>query len=757
MSPANGHTPPPATLENCDREPIHIPGAIQSHGALVAMDAAGTVCHVSSNFATLLGDAVPLSHDVRTSPLLAKHANLRELVNEGLTALAGQGELPMPAEWSANGHAFEVVMHLSHGLLLVEFELRHASEDELASFAVRAHRAMEKLRRPRANINELLQMATQELRALTGFDRVMAYRFRHDNSGEVVGEAHADFLDAYLGRRYPASDIPAQARALYVANTLRLIADVQAPTVPLAQDGTRPPLDLSGSILRSVSPIHIEYLSNMGVGASMSVSIVINNSLWGLIACHHMAPRQVPYSVRMACDVIAQILGASIQAALSRKLADRQLQVASLRTRIMENVLHADDEFAALCNHAKALAASLQAHAVVVSEHSKLCVEGDLTETAARTLLTWLHAKQTGESMFATHTLHDEAPELAADLMPWCGVLALPLDQNRGGWLVFLRKEQLETIHWGGKPEKEIRHGPLGPRLTPRGSFELWKETVRFTAEHWSTEDLDCAQQLFDELRRAQNARFAELNTARNQLMAMLGHDLRDPLHSISMAARLLEKNSGNGDADGNSQAGRLGQRIQSSSGRMQRLVSQVMDMSRLQSRLGLDLHPRDVDLVQLLNDLMDEARTAHPQTQLVGHLPATDAARVDPDRMAQVISNLISNARHHGEAGHPIEVYLDGDADDVWIEVRNVAAPIAADVADNMFAPFKASSMGNTRNRSGLGLGLYIASEIIKGHGGAIRYTYQAPHVVFQVRLKRNGAPGSPEGSQAPSTEAGG
>ncbi|MFN4120988.1 ATP-binding protein [Acidovorax sp.] len=741
---------PPTNLENCDREPIHIPGAIQSHGALVALDAAGTVRYVSSNFAALLGHAAPLAHDLRNSGLVAKDAPLRELVTDGLAALAGQAELPMPAEWAGNGHAFDVVMHVSHGLLVIEFELRHASEGDIAHFAVRAHRAMEKLRRPRADINELLQLATQELRALTGFDRVMAYRFRHDHSGEVVGEAHADFLDPYLGRRYPASDIPAQARALYLANTLRLIADVQAPTVPLLQGGGEPPLDLSASILRSVSPIHIEYLGNMGVGASMSISIVIHNTLWGLIACHHMAPRQVPYSVRMACDVIAQILGASIQAVLSRRLAERQLEMAALRTRIMENVLHSDDEFAALCTHAKALAASLRADAVVVSEQSKLCVEGDMPEATARTLLDWLHATQAGDAVFATHTLPDAAPELAPTLMPWCGVLALPLDPNRGSWLVFLRKEQLETIHWGGKPEKEIRPGPLGPRLTPRGSFELWKETVRFRAEHWSTDDLDSAQQLLDELRRTQNARSAELNTARNQLMAMLGHDLRDPLHSISMAARMLEKSTSadSGNA-GSSQAGRLGQRIQSSSGRMQRLVSQVMDMSRLQSRLGLDLQPREVDLVQLLNDLMDEARTAHPHTQLVSDLPATYPARVDPDRMAQVFSNLISNARHHGEPGHPVEIRLvDGDAADdnrVCIEVRNVAAPIADEVADQMFAAFKATSMGNTRNRTGLGLGLYIASEITKGHGGTIGYVYDTPHVVFQVRLQRAGAAPGP------------
>ncbi|MFY3382840.1 ATP-binding protein [Paracidovorax sp. MALMAid1276] len=745
MTQPTGAGQPPTTLENCDREPIHIPGAIQSHGALLALDMHGTVQHASSNLADLLGDAVPLAQDVQTSPLLARHAELRALVQEGLAALVDHADVPMPAEWAANGRAFDVVMHLSHGLLVIEFELRHASEGELASFAVRAHRAMEKLRRPRANINELLQLAAQELRALTGFDRVMAYRFRHDHSGEVVGEARADFLDAYLGRRYPASDIPAQARALYVANTLRLIADVQSPTVPLRQNGAQPPLDLSASILRSVSPIHIEYLGNMGVGASMSVSIVINNTLWGLIACHHMAPRQVPYSVRMACDVIAQILGSSIQAALSRSLAERQLQAAALRTRVLESVLHSDDEFAALCTHAAALGRELRAGAVVVAEHGKLCVEGELPEAAARALIEWLNASQGGDAVYATHSLPGVAPHLADALMPWCGVLALPLYAGRGAWLVFLRKEQLETIHWGGKPEKDIRPGPLGPRLTPRGSFELWKETVHLTAEHWSADDEAMARELLDELRRAQHTRDAELHTARSQLMAMLGHDLRDPLHSISMAARMLEKSAPDDGSNASAQAGRLGQRIQSSSGRMQRLISQVMDMSRLQSRLGLDLALRDVDLVQLLNDLMDEARTAHPHTQLVGVLPAAQAVRADPDRMAQVLTNLISNARHHGETGHPVEIRLHGSAHEVRIEVRNVSAPIAADIADQMFSPFKSTSLGNTRNRSGLGLGLYIASEIVKGHGGTIGYAYDAPHVVFEVRLHNGATPAGP------------
>ncbi|RYF27632.1 MAG: GAF domain-containing protein [Comamonadaceae bacterium] len=722
---------PAPTLDNCDREPIHIPGAIQSHGALLALDAAGMVRAASRNAQEMLGLDAQIGRPLPADWLQAD-ARLGEAIAEGLAALAGTSELPMPLECTLQGHAFDVVQHLSAQGLIVEFERRQHSSDELAGFAFQAHRVMEKLRRPRGSIDDLLQLATQELHALTGFDRVMAYRFRPDGSGDVVAESCVPALDPYLGRRYPASDIPAQARRLYVVNTLRLIADISSTTVPLQQDLPEP-LDLSASLLRSVSPIHIEYLSNMGVGASMSISIVINDQLWGLLACHHMGPRQVPYSVRMACDVIAQILSAKVQSALARKQAERQQQVSTLRMGIMESVLHADDEFGALCHFAKPLAEAVNAEGIVVAERGKLCREGPVSEESAEALVQWLNATQPpqGHAIYQTHALPLEAPRLVQAVSPWCGVLALPLDRAHASWLIFLRLEQIETIHWGGRPEKEVRPGPLGPRLTPRGSFDLWKETVRATSEHWSAEDRQIAQTLLDELVRAQNARHAELNRARNQLMAILGHDLRDPLHSISMAARVLEKTDA---AD--SRTGKLGQRIQSTSNRMQRLVTQVMDMSRLQGKMGLDLHKGDVDLVPLLADLLDEARTAHPGIVLQVQTPDTLRVQGDADRIAQVVANLVSNARHHGQLGQPIDVRAFSTALGHVIEVRNVAPPIAADVAAELFKPFKQTSLGNARNRTGMGLGLYIAHQIALGHGGSIDYAYAEPHVVFSMTL---------------------
>ncbi|MGP3505756.1 GAF domain-containing protein [Paracidovorax citrulli] len=731
--PLHTAAPPAATLDNCDREPIHIPGSIQDHGALVAFDGDGVVRYASANAEDLLG--CPLVPGSVLEGLLpqAPCSAVADKVREGLMALRGEAEVPMPAELQVGSRQFDVVLHISDKLLVAEFESRRHSSAELAVFAVQAHRAMEKLRRPRA-IDDLLQLATDELRALTGFDRVMAYRFRPDDSGEVVAESCIPTLDPYRGRRYPASDIPAQARRLYVVNTLRLIADVGAPVVPLLQREAGP-LDLSASILRSVSPIHIEYLSNMGVAASMSVSIVINGQLWGLLACHHMQPRQVPYSVRMACDVIAQVLSSNIQSSLLRAQTERTEAAATVRSRLIADILHSDDEYAALARHAAELCTALRAEAAVVATGAKLQLVGGIQEEAAQAILEWLGSGPDDVSpdrLFHTHALPRRMEALATRAAPWCGLLALPFDRERGGWALFLRREQIETIHWGGRPEKEVRPGPLGPRLTPRGSFELWKETVRATAEPWEGVELDIAGQVLDELQRAQHARHAELNRARTQLMAVLGHDLRDPLHSISMAARVLEK-----DGDASGRTGRLGQRIQSSSSRMQRLVSQVMDMSRLQSGLGLDLQLARTDLSALLADLVDEASTAHPDIELRTQLPPLLEASVDADRIAQVCVNLMSNARHHGRPGHPIHVCahaLPGGG--AAIAVRNVAAPIADAIAGTLFSPFKASSTGNARNRSGMGLGLYIAHEIVRGHGGDIAYTYDDGHVVFSVRI---------------------
>jgi len=725
----------PINLDNCAREPIHIPGLIQSHGALFAFSAARAAVYVSANAAALLGPTAPAAGEILSPHHFAADADVHAALDE-LLALPDDG-LPTSSEVRVNGQVFDLVVHGAAGVVIAEFELRPATADVMADFALKAHRAMERIKRQNS-VAGLMAFAVRAVRQLTGFDRVMGYRFRHDDSGDVVAEDRIETLEPFLGRRYPASDIPAQARRLYVVNTLRLIADVHAAPVPVQPaPGVTDALDMSHCVLRSVSPIHIEYLQNMGVGASMSISIVVNGQLWGMLACHHMAPLQVPYSVRMACDVLAQILAANVQSLMARDHARRSAEAADLRTRLIEAALHSDDTATALAAMGPDLAAAFQAHAVVIAEASKLHIEGEVPHDVAVQLIQWLDAAQAPVGqMLATPSLRQVAPALADAAGVWCGMLALSFDPDAHGWLVLLRKEQLETIQWGGHPEKTYRIGPLGPRLTPRGSFDVWRETVRDTSVPWDADDTAFGRRLLDELLRARSAHVAEVARGRSELMAMLGHDLRDPLHSIAMAARLLGKEA---EAEGRSvtsTGGRMGQRIQASSTRMARMISQVLDMSRLQTGGGLDIHRTEVDLTGLLDDLLDEMRTAHPGVQLIREAPPRLLAQVDGDRMAQVFSNLISNARQHGAPGESIIVQLSHQAGQATLDVSNVSPPIAPELASQLFNAFKRREQPNARNRNGLGLGLYIAQAVVRAHGGHIGYAHAEPFVVFSVRF---------------------
>ena len=286
MTPSQ--TPEPlVTLDNCDREPIHIPGLVQPHGALLAFDAAWNTTHLSANAAALLGVPLPQVGERLCSGHFDSDAGVHGLLQAAVEDAEGQ---PQAGDVRFGARLFDVIVHRMGDLVIAEFELRPPSGGEVGDFALKAHRAMDRLKR-QSDADSLLALAVQAVRDLTGFDRVMAYRFLHDDSGEVAAESKIDALESFKGRRYPASDMPAQARRLYVINSLRLIADVGAqPVAVVAASAALPPLDMSHCVLRSVSPIHIEYLRNLGVGASMSISIVVNGKLWGLVACHHQSP-----------------------------------------------------------------------------------------------------------------------------------------------------------------------------------------------------------------------------------------------------------------------------------------------------------------------------------------------------------------------------------------------------------------------------------------------------------------------------------
>jgi light-regulated signal transduction histidine kinase (bacteriophytochrome) len=716
-------------LQNCADEPIHVPGSIQPHGALLFFTAAGELEGWSENAPATL--ALPLEAG-RPFAGLGLPEGVAELVRECLDAMSEGEAAPMVAAIVIGEAEYDCVVHASQGRVIVEFEAREVATDTVAQFAIKAHSSIDRLRRQKT-VDALLDTAVRQVREFTGFDRVMAYRFRADDSGDVVAEARREDLTPYLGQRYPAGDIPPQARRLYVLNTLRMIADVTYDAVPLLGAPDAAPLDMSHAVLRSVSPIHIEYLQNMGVGASMSVSIVINGRLWGLIACHHMGPKRVPYSIRMAADVLAQVIASTIQGLESRQEAELVARAAAVRTSLVESLLLEEDPLDALVKHADGLMASTDARALIATQYGRVVcrgVEQSCGEAIAATLPEGAH------DLLARACLDDWPADARVGLGKWVGMLGLPFDPPSNGWCLLLRPEQIEQVAWGGKPDKSETYGPMGERLTPRGSFDAWHETVRGCAHQWEDGVLTHARLTLGELARVSNARRAQLEATRAQLLAMLGHDLRDPLHSINMAGMVLEK------TDGGNKSGTLGRRIQSSSNRMQRMIGQVLDMSRIDRGLDLGVALEPVDLAALVADMVEEAQLAYPAIVYDLRIDEPAVVMADSGRLGQVLSNLLSNARHHGEPNQPIEIRLGRADGEAAIAIANASPPIPHEIESAMFNPFKRSSLNNPRNRTGMGLGLYIAQQIVREHGGEIAYRHEtggaggSGRVVFTVRL---------------------
>lgn len=709
---------PTVTLANCEDEPIHLPGAIQPHGALLALNSTGRVLSRSANFQGMTG--LDLQPGSQLSPTQMGDSVMDMLAE----AVGNEGPWQNSVEAVLGNTLFDVVGHRHLGVLFLEFEPRQAAIASFSQVAMYAQRIISQMQ-TRADIDTLLSRVTDEIRQLTGFDRVMAYRFRPDLSGEVVAEACREDLESYLGQRYPASDIPAQARLLYIQNPIRLIADVSyqpSPLAPALNSQTGRAFDLSFSILRSVSPIHCEYLTNMGVRASMSVSIVVGGKLWGLFSCHHMAPKTMPHPLRVSFQVISQVCSALVER-LEHNQATETLTHASLRQlALTRHARDSEDLLAALCSEQLNVAQLLPCDGAAVMLSGRTQSIGADFDAFSREILEFLQQDNDRETFYTEHWNH----AAGSNDSQYCGVLAARFHRQEAGWVLWFRREEINNVRWGGKPEKIIKVGPSGPRLTPRGSFEAWEEVVRGRSPAWSAIDLSIAEKLRGELVELCLSRASEIDGMRQRLIAMLGHDLRNPLQSISMAAAMLSS-SETRDTE-------LRKHISHSSGRMERLISQILEMSRLQSGLGIAVHRIDTDLSQLAQSIISETSMAFPGLVIEAHITPNVRAMVDPDRYAQVIANLLANARHHGKPDRPVLVSLTRDDQYSRLSILNETAPLPAERLASLFQPFKQQSGEHQRNKSGLGIGLYISQAIATAHNGQIDVEQNGDVITFSI-----------------------
>lgn len=719
------------TLISCESEPIQAPGSIQPHGALICFGSDGRVLARSATAEFWLG-VLPEIGEALTPGYL--NASARIAID---AALQDASHASDSVEWErSDGVRFDLVMHWSDNNLMVEWEHIADQTVMLAHYAALARRTIRRLQeRKYASVDEVLQAAADTVRVMTDCDRVMAYRFLPDDSGEVVGEARRGDLVSYLYQRFPASDIPAQARRLYVLNPIRQISSVNAvavPIVPVLNEGTNRPHDLSHSILRAVSPVHIEYLKNMGVAASMSISIVINERLWGLIACHHMTEHRVPHAIRLSCILFMEVVTILLQQFELEQRITAEQGVRVLGAEVAFALRQADDPVAGLVTAANGIAAMAGSDAVaVVVDGQTIMLDAPWLVDRAALLGIAEHMHEAHSDLIVMDSLASALPHLIRPMTPTgvaAGLLAIQMNGDARITIIWLRNELVQTINWAGAPDKVVGLGPHGSRLTPRASFESWKQVVTGRCRAWNETDIFAARELKSILQDVALERLRDADRARMILLATLAHDLRDPLQSVDLAVQLMRS--------GLASAQEAAQRVEGSTRRMQSLITYILDVSRIRAGMGLILARRKVALNELLNTTVDQLRQTHPGVTIETDCPDLGDAELDEDRFAQAIGNLVNNARQHGDMSKPIRITATSDGMLRSIAIRNRLLRKQTVSFARLVDPFKSGALANPNNKGGMGLGLYIANAIVRGHGASLDAVFTDNEACFTVTL---------------------
>ena len=526
-------------LTNCDREPIHQLGAIQDFGGLITVTNDWIVAQKSANAEAILDIGTPIATGTNLGEIFTVDAV--KAIKRATTTLGDGNDVAriFAVDLIGGKRHHDCAIHQSGHAIVIEFE--PSSDDGFDSQMRMLHPLIRQLE-GQADLSQLCQAAAERLKGMLGFDRVMVYRFHEDGSGDVIAEAREDRLEAFLGLRYPHTDIPRQARALYLRNRFRIISDVNAQPVPIEPatliDGT--PLDLSMSTLRAVSPIHIEYLKNMGVGASLSISIIVQGKLWGLFACHHYSAKVLPYALRTAAELFSELFSLLVDSNIGQERARFQDIGRELHDRLMRALAGGQSLLESLPSLRPIIRRALPHDGVSVFIDGEYEAHGSApTQEQFTALVPMLNAAATSR-VLATNRLPEMIPAAAKFADQAVGALVIPVSRSPRDYFVLWRKELRQVVTWAGNPVKPVETGPNGDRLTPRKSFEAWQESVAGRSSEWTGTERQIAESLritlLEVILRLTDESVRERAKAQQQqelLIAELNHRVRNILNLI--------------------------------------------------------------------------------------------------------------------------------------------------------------------------------------------------------------------------------
>ena len=718
-------------LSTCDQEPIRTPGSIQPWGFMLTLSEGLEVLQASANLADWIGIDAAAAVGQPLAAILGEEATLR-LAPELAERLSARPFYVGTV--GASGRNFDVLAHLWDGLLILEFEPVDRAEPAdfrhlyplIGDFMQRVNDT--------ASVESLAALACQHIRAVTGFGRVMVYKFDRDGHGHVMAEARDQHYHSYLGQYFPASDIPAQARELYTLSRIRLIQDASytpAPLVPALNPLTGQPNDLSFAALRSVSPVHLQYMRNMDTLASMSVSLVVKGKLWGLISCHDEEAAAVAFEKRTACEQLGQILALCIESREDAAELQFRLDLRRIMVSMLAGLTQGSDFIDNLSSVFPELLRFMRASGVAVVVGERILAYGDTPEQAEiEALVDWLPLHDHG-GMFHTDKLSALYPRAAHMVRNASGLLAMPISRIHKHYLLWFRPEYVRTIEWAGDPHAKDGAPGAPAQLSPRTSFAAWRETIHGASLPWHGGEIELALEFRTALlgialeRAEQMAELAEeLGRANKELEAFsysVSHDLRAPLRHVVGFADLLIESAGNEDA---TQRQRFLKNIKDAARLAGKLVDDLLSFSQMGRA---SLHPTTVDMNGLVANCIDKLSLETRGRNITWDIAALPPAFADPAFLHLALFNLLSNAvKFTGQRDQAIiRVGFEDHPHETVFHVSDNGAGFNMEYVHKLFGVFQ--RLHRMEDFQGTGIGLANVRRIVERHGGRV-WAHSAP-----------------------------
>ena len=720
------------TLTNCEHEPIHIPGQIQPHGFLLGITLQWKIDFCTENVAAYFG----ISHNQMLGKDFAAVFGVTA-ENEILAYTNGdEFKDAFPLEIELLGSLFQINIHKSEGIYILEAELLFADQEKLADAYKQTIQFVSQMNKT-TSLKDLCALVAQGTREITGYDRVMIYRFDEQYNGEVFAEDCREDLEPFLGLHYPHTDIPAQARELYIKNLLRLIVDIDYEPVPIytVDDKEGKNLDLSLSILRSTSPIHVEYLKNIGVGATLTISLIHHGKLWGLIACHHYSKKNISPEIRLAAKLQGQFITSQIDIRqsndeyLSAQKTNLALeQLTSLELPVLKESLEK-------IVSAPQLLEIANASGVSIITRDKIYKNG-LTPSDEQIIDLVRHLKsKKNTDFFSTNKISDHFPEFDEN-SNFAGIIYHSLGSN--GHVIWFRPETISEIKWGGDPEKRIVKDSKG--LHPGNSYNIYKQIVKNQSSNWKLYEINAASQYThtlhnhlilimlseeEEKYRSQSEILKETNSELENINWISTHDLQEPLRKIQL---ITSKMLSELDVISTESISNSLQRVSKSANRMSGLLEDILKYTRIKNtREKLE----EVDLNKILKSTIKEMHeTISESNAIIEHenLPEVHAISF---LMRQLFNNILQNSIKYASSERQPKIVITASQEPVlihdrykvychWVRFSDNGIGFEQQYAESIFKVF--TRLHTQEHYTGSGIGLALCKKIMQAVGGDIR-----------------------------------